>query len=354
MDDPASPAVRQLVDIFDSMDLQQVMTNKTHRRGHILDLVITRHSDQALVRDTVSVDLLNLSDKLDHHPVVCSLHLAKDDPKRTTSTYRNYRSVDCASFAVDVSDLLSTTDSGTEGEGFDSSNRAIAAVVDKHAPTITHTVRTRIRKPWYNAEIHAQRLHRRKLERRWIKTKLTIDKDLYLRQCAYVVTMIQEAKSDVYKDKLESASPRDMFRVVNGLIACQDKTLPSRASEKALAEECSRFFNQKVATIRAGLDASDCVYIATPDTVTRVDCQLSSFTAVTDSSLRKIIKQSPSKSCQLDPVPTWLVKDSAVIEAMLPTLVSAVNGSLESGVVPATLKTAVVTPLIKKTGLDLT
>ncbi len=40
------------------------------------------------------------------------------------------------------------------------------------------------------------------------------------------------------------------------------------------------------------------------------------------------------------------------MEAMLPTLVSAVNGSLESGVVPASLKTAVVIPLIKKAGLD--
>ena len=40
------------------------------------------------------------------------------------------------------------------------------------------------------------------------------------------------------------------------------------------------------------------------------------------------------------------------MEAVLPTLVSAVNRSLESGVVPACLKTAVVTPLIKKEGLD--
>ena len=56
------------------------------------------------------------------------------------------------------------------------------------------------------------------------------------------------------------------------------------------------------------------------------------------------------KSCHLDPVPTWLIKNDVVMESVISTLVSAINGSLESDVVPASPKTAVVTPLIKKGG----
>ena len=41
-----------------------------------------------------------------------------------------------------------------------------------------------------------------------------------------------------------------------------------------------------------------------------------------------------------------------VLDAVLPILLSAINRFLEFGVVPASLKAAVVTPMLKKEGLD--
>ena len=76
---------------------------------------------------------------------------------------------------------------------------------------------------------------------------------------------------------------------------------------------------------------------------------VSSFT---EDALLKLIRQSPTKSCLLDPAPTWLLKDSSVTEAVLPTLTSAINSSLQSGVVPAHLKAALISPLIKKADAD--
>ena len=43
---------------------------------------------------------------------------------------------------------------------------------------------------------------------------------------------------------------------------------------------------------------------------------------------------------------------NVVLDAVLPILLSAINRFLEFGVVPASLKAAVVTPMLKKEGLD--
>ena len=65
--------------------------------------------------------------------------------------------------------------------------------------------------------------------------------------------------------------------------------------------------------------------------------------------LIKIIKTSPTKSCLLDPLPTFLIKEC--IDILLPSLTKLVNCSLMERCVPDAFKSAVVTPLIKKPNL---
>ena len=68
--------------------------------------------------------------------------------------------------------------------------------------------------------------------------------------------------------------------------------------------------------------------------------------------LLKLIKQSPTKSCILDPIPTSLLKNSDMLDVLLPLSTKSVNDSLSSGDVPVSLKQATVLPLLKKQGLD--
>ena len=75
----------------------------------------------------------------------------------------------------------------------------------------------------------------------------------------------------------------------------------------------------------------------------------SCFKQVSQEEIRKIIMKSPSKSCLLDPWPTFLVKEC--IDILLPSITRLVNGSLAEGVVPDEFKKAIVTPLIKKSSL---
>lgn len=104
----------------------------------------------------------------------------------------------------------------------------------------------------------------------------------------------------------------------------------------------------KIAEIRRGLDATpvgDLDEVALPF----VGDPLLEFQPVTASQIVTMVTQSSSKSCCLDPIPTRLLKQ--VIHVLAPPISQIVNLSLASGTVPISLKSAVVTPLLKKPGL---
>ena len=62
--------------------------------------------------------------------------------------------------------------------------------------------------------------------------------------------------------------------------------------------------------------------------------------------LKQVIMSMTTKSCALDSISTWLLKQ--VIDAVIPIIHYIVNKSLQSGHMPNLLKTAIVSPLLKK------
>jgi len=77
---------------------------------------------------------------------------------------------------------------------------------------------------------------------------------------------------------------------------------------------------------------------------------LSSFHPCSESDVRRIVMSSPAKTCSLDPVPTFLVRE--FIDLLLPYITRMVNASLSQRRLPDFQKHAVVLPLLKKSGLD--
>ena len=66
--------------------------------------------------------------------------------------------------------------------------------------------------------------------------------------------------------------------------------------------------------------------------------------------VHKILNASPTKSCSLDPWPTFLVKEC--VDILINPLTQMINMSLSEGYFPNQFKTAIVTPLLKKPSLD--
>ena len=61
--------------------------------------------------------------------------------------------------------------------------------------------------------------------------------------------------------------------------------------------------------------------------------------------------KASNASCQLDPIPTYLLKDCC--DVLCPIITKMINMSLEKGIVPENWKLVLVNPFLKKLGMDL-
>ena len=62
-------------------------------------------------------------------------------------------------------------------------------------------------------------------------------------------------------------------------------------------------------------------------------------------------KRTSYKNCELDPIPTALLKE--ILHEILPALMKLINLSLMQGIFIEHWKTAIIRPLVKKNGLEL-
>ena len=77
---------------------------------------------------------------------------------------------------------------------------------------------------------------------------------------------------------------------------------------------------------------------------------LSCLSPASQDEVHTIILKSSTKSCELDPFPTVMLK--SCLSVLLPLITTIVNKSLSNAEVPSCFKQAIVRPLLKKNGLD--
>ena len=80
-----------------------------------------------------------------------------------------------------------------------------------------------------------------------------------------------------------------------------------------------------------------------------VNC-VDTFTPVSQEEVKRSIQMSPNKSCEIDPMPTWILK--LYLDELLSIFTKIINMSLKSAYVPHSFKNARIRPLLKKPGLD--
>ena len=112
------------------------------------------------------------------------------------------------------------------------------------------------------------------------------------------------------------------------------------------AADLHQFFDDKVAGVGAATAG------AAPPTFTPAPagCELRVFSPVSKSEVIELIRALPDKRCASDPLPTRLLKSNVAELASL--MCHLINASISSGVVPATFRSAYITPLLKKADLD--
>ena len=159
-----------------------------------------------------------------------------------------------------------------------------------------------------------------------------------------------QAKSEFLKAKIQDnlRDPHKLWRVLGDVLhRLPAKMLPSINPPWLLADRFVEFFTEKNEKIRSTFPTSLKSQHISPDSPSPV---LSTFSTLTKDQVTKIIMKSPSKSCSLDPRPTFLVLDFLCI--LITPITSIINASLEQGKCPNFFKQAHVTPILKKSSLD--
>ena len=128
--------------------------------------------------------------------------------------------------------------------------------------------------------------------------------------------------------------------------------MPLGVTNKDLAYRFNNFFIDKITKIHNDLIGRQQhlpLYVETPAPLNTN--KLCRFQPITLSNLQKIIQSTPNKSCDLNPIPTSLLKQ--ILPSIVTTIANIINTSLKDGSFPESLKRALVRPLLKKPSLDL-
>ena len=128
--------------------------------------------------------------------------------------------------------------------------------------------------------------------------------------------------------------------------------LPPGISNKDLAVIFNNYFIEKIAKISSDLIRNHqqlppyIEILAPPGTQ-----NFSNFQPITLPKLQKIILSTPNKNCELNSIPTRLLKQ--ILPSIVALIAYIIDTSLSDGIVPESFKRALVKPLLKKPGLDL-
>ena len=171
MDDGLNTNTNNFKDLLTSVGLMQNVCNSTHKRGHILDLLITRVDEELLS----SLNFINNTSS-DHAAITCKLELPRPLPSKRVITFRNLRNIDMDSFRSDLKSLviynLNLDDPDKIVYHY---NADLSDLLDMYAPECTHMVTLRPHPPWFNDSLRKLKTEKRRLEHQWMKSGLEID-----------------------------------------------------------------------------------------------------------------------------------------------------------------------------------
>jgi hypothetical protein len=283
-------------------------------------------------------------------------------------------------------------------------NDGLRSVLDKHAPLRLKKVVLRPNVPWWSNEINREKRKVRKAERVWRRRKLAVFFEIYIVRLADFSTFLQRIKTKFFCGKVAELkrNRQSLHQLIEGSLDCKRRApvLPSQLDSKSLSAEFSNFFSSKVNKTRSALDLAvgSLLLPGSPSTPTsrssnrhpspgvvstpagrrrrvlvwrattgasstvstpsarRLFSSRSDFNVLRDfkhlspDDVTRLAKFSPSSSCQLDPIPTFLLKK--YLQPLAPSIAKIINNSLSSGSFPAALKHALVKPLLKKADMD--
>ena len=157
-----------------------------------------------------------------------------------------------------------------------------------------------------------------------------------------------KAKSKYLADFIaeNSDNPCRLWNSINNILhRIPPHALPEFTSVKSLCDHFSRYFVDKIETIHSKF--SDKVQNIPQVQKTEIISKLDVFERASEDEIKKLILSSSSKSCDLDPSPTSVLKNC--LDILITPITDIINISMEISTFPQNFKEAHVRPLLKRT-----
>ena len=173
--------------------------------------------------------------------------------------------------------------------------------------------------PWYSDEIEDAKQQRRKLERLWRRTRLTVHRQMYQAQKQLLNDLINSEKANYFNDKIANCAGNQstLFKAVDQLLHRKVvQPLPAHSIVQKLADRFSKYFTSKIETIRHALDMRDYYHVLSGDSTILPAESLNNFSPATQDEIRKLISKS-SDATTLSPTKYVIIALNTKIYVLL-------------------------------------
>ena len=321
--------------------MTQHLNSTAHKGGHTLNVVISRESSPIIVGTPSVFDpcLSSNKDKPfgDQLAVQFIINMDKPDCIQRKIRYRKYRGINIKDLIEDLqsSQRLSNCE-GSVDELVEAYNKGVQSIRNDHVPSYSKIITLRPETPWYSDKLRSAKKIRRKAERTWRRTSLMVHFEIYRHLCRTMNTLLFEEKKCFYSTKIEECGKdqKKLFKLTKNLMGSNSNVnLPHFTSAELLADKFSNYFMRKATIIRNKI-ISDTPN-STGDIYMDADIMfngnmLEMFRPTSEVEVKEIIIKSPNKSCDLDPLPTWLLKKC--VDQLLPLITAIINRSMAESV----------------------
>ena len=316
----------------------------------MLDVVITRDDRPAPIVTVVDVGLS------DHHLLQWQVPAARPSTSAVETVVRRpWHQLDVDRFrsalmssALCQPERWAELDADALASPYDSE---MTRVLDRLIPARAVTRRPRPSDPWFDAECRVAKRVTRRLERAAAAAARRTDDaaassaaDAWRTQRRFYRDLRSRKREAFWTETVAAnqASPRQLWRSVDLLLGRGRAPVESTIG----VDQFHQFFVDKVDSVRAATAGGP------PPTYTPAPSagRITDFQCVALDEVAAAIRRLPDKSCVLDVLPTPQLK--SIADLIAPFLSELFNRSLSTATVPTAFKSAYITPMLKKQGLD--
>ena len=212
---------KQLGDLLASYNLTQLITQPTHIYGNTLDIICVRDEEDVIRPE--SVEIFPPGVLSDHAWINFSVSVKKPPSSKKKITYRPWKVLNKNLFKqhlLDAADSVMSIPHMSVNEVYATFATNVTRILDDTIPLKSKLITSKPAPPWYSHEIQLERANRRRLEKKWRRTRSNEDLDEYKRQCSKVKTLLHRTKKDFYMNQIErcDGNQKKLFGIVNNLL----------------------------------------------------------------------------------------------------------------------------------------